>query len=31
MAAGKFLRYLTITWLLLYVPDGFWRQLVNWF
>ena len=31
MAAGKFLRYLTMTWLLLYVPDGFWRQLVNWF
>jgi membrane protein YqaA with SNARE-associated domain len=30
MAAGKFLRYLTMTWLLLEVPDGFWRQLANW-
>jgi membrane protein YqaA with SNARE-associated domain len=28
MAIGKFLRYLTMTWALLYIPDGFWRQLV---
>jgi membrane protein YqaA with SNARE-associated domain len=27
MAIGKFLRYLTMTALLLYVPDGFWKQL----
>ncbi len=31
MAVGKFLRYLTVTWLLLEVPDGFWRQVVHWF
>ena len=31
MAAGKFLRYLTITWMLLYVPDGFWRGIMHWF
>jgi membrane protein YqaA with SNARE-associated domain len=31
MAVGKFLRYVTMTAALLYVPDGFWRQLVNWF
>lgn len=30
MAVGKFLRYVTITSLLLYVPDGFWRQLAGW-
>jgi membrane protein YqaA with SNARE-associated domain len=30
MAIGKFLRYLSVTWLLLYVPDGFWRQLAHW-
>ena len=30
MAVGKFLRYVTITALLLYVPDGFWRQAANW-
>jgi membrane protein YqaA with SNARE-associated domain len=30
MAIGKFLRYLTMTWLLLSVPDGFWRELANW-
>jgi len=30
MAAGKFLRYLTITSVLLYVPDGFWRRLMDW-
>lgn len=29
MAIGKFLRYVTMTVLLLHVPDGFWRQLVN--
>jgi membrane protein YqaA with SNARE-associated domain len=27
MVVGKFLRYLMMTWLLLYVPDGFWRYL----
>jgi membrane protein YqaA with SNARE-associated domain len=31
MALGKFLRYFTMTWLLLSVPDGFWRDLVSWF
>lgn len=31
MAIGKFLRYLFVTWLLLRVPEGFWRQLLNWF
>lgn len=31
MAIGKFLRYLTITWGLLYVPNGFWRQILQWF
>jgi membrane protein YqaA with SNARE-associated domain len=31
MAIGKFLRYLTMTWLLLYVPDGFWHRIINWF
>lgn len=31
MAIGKFLRYLVMTWALLYVPDGFWRSLVNLF
>ncbi|WP_136413266.1 MULTISPECIES: YqaA family protein [Oxalobacteraceae] len=30
MAIGKFLRYLTMTAMLLYVPNGFWRQLVSW-
>ena len=29
MAIGKFLRYLTMTWLLLYIPDGFWHYLAN--
>jgi len=29
MAIGKFLRYLTITWLLLYIPDGFWHGLAG--
>ena len=27
MAAGKFMRYISMTVLLLYVPDGFWRQM----
>ncbi|MES2024646.1 MAG: YqaA family protein [Pseudomonadota bacterium] len=31
MAIGKFLRYLTMTWILLYIPDGFWRYLGNLF
>ncbi|MDQ9168972.1 YqaA family protein [Oxalobacteraceae bacterium R-40] len=31
MAIGKFLRYLTITSMLLLVPDGFWRGLLTWF
>ncbi|MBC7413434.1 MAG: DedA family protein [Herminiimonas sp.] len=30
MAIGKFLRYLTMTWLLMEVPDGFWRQVAGW-
>jgi membrane protein YqaA with SNARE-associated domain len=29
MALGKFLRYLTITCLLLNVPDGFWRKILG--
>ncbi|MES2296236.1 MAG: YqaA family protein [Pseudomonadota bacterium] len=29
MAVGKLLRYLCMTSLLLYVPDGFWRQLAH--
>lgn len=29
MAIGKFLRYATMTWLLLYVPDGFWQYLID--
>lgn len=29
MAIGKFLRYLTMTSALLYVPDGFWRRLAE--
>ncbi|WP_353156510.1 YqaA family protein [Herminiimonas fonticola] len=31
MAIGKFLRYVTISWLLLYVPDGFWQYLIHLF
>ena len=27
MAVGKCLRYLTMTTLLLYVPDGFWHRI----
>ncbi|MGE5649586.1 YqaA family protein [Noviherbaspirillum sp. UKPF54] len=30
MAVGKFLRYVTITSLLLYVPDGFWHRVASW-
>jgi membrane protein YqaA with SNARE-associated domain len=29
MAVGKFARYVTMTSLLLYVPDGFWKQLAH--
>ena len=29
MAAGKFARYVTMTVLLLYVPDGFWKQIAH--
>jgi membrane protein YqaA with SNARE-associated domain len=29
MAIGKFLRYVTMTAALLYVPDGFWRSLAD--
>ena len=29
MAVGKFARYVSMTALLLYVPDGFWKQLAN--
>ena len=31
MAIGKFARYLTMTWLLLSVPDGIWSHLRHWF
>jgi hypothetical protein len=31
MAIGKLLRYLTMTTLLLHVPDGFWRMVASWF
>ena len=30
MALGKFARYVTITSLLLHVPDGFWRRIAHW-
>jgi len=30
MMVGKFLRYLFMTWLLLNVPDGFWRSIADW-
>lgn len=30
MAIGKLGRYLTMTWLLLEVPDGLWRALLDW-
>ena len=29
MALGKFLRYLTVSFLLLSVPDGFWHRLAE--
>lgn len=29
MATGKFLRYVSMTWLLLSVPDGFWRGIAE--
>ena len=29
MAIGKFMRYLTMTAALLYVPDGFWKRLAE--
>ncbi|RJF97674.1 YqaA family protein [Noviherbaspirillum saxi] len=31
MSIGKFLRYLTMTSALLYIPDGFWQELGNLF
>jgi membrane protein YqaA with SNARE-associated domain len=30
MAIGKFMRYLSMTYVLLYVPDGFWQALLQW-
>ncbi|HEX2530474.1 MAG TPA: YqaA family protein [Burkholderiaceae bacterium] len=30
MAVGKFLRYVAVTLLLLYVPDGFWHKAAHW-
>ena len=30
MAVGKFLRYLTMTSLLLHVPNGFWHRFATW-
>jgi membrane protein YqaA with SNARE-associated domain len=30
MALGKFARYVMMTGLLLYVPDGFWIRLARW-
>jgi membrane protein YqaA with SNARE-associated domain len=30
MAIGKFCRYILMTWLLLNVPDGFWRSIADW-
>lgn len=30
MAIGKFLRYVTMTYALLMVPDGFWRAIGRW-
>lgn len=29
MAIGKLVRYVLVTWLLLYVPDGWWHRLGN--
>jgi membrane protein YqaA with SNARE-associated domain len=31
MAIGKFLRYVTMTYALLMVPDGFWSAIGRWF
>ncbi len=31
MAIGKLARYLTMTWLLLRVPDGVWHSIRHWF
>ncbi|MFZ6750359.1 YqaA family protein [Undibacterium sp. Ren11W] len=31
MTIGKFLRYISMTWILLSLPDGFWRTLGEWF
>ncbi len=31
MAIGKLARYLTMTWLLLAVPDGIWHAVRHWF
>jgi membrane protein YqaA with SNARE-associated domain len=31
MALGKFLRYLTFSWLLLNVSDSFWLRIIHWF
>lgn len=30
MAIGKFLRYVVMTAVLLYIPDGFWHYLASW-
>lgn len=30
MALGKFLRYVLMTWGLLYVPDHVWKQIAGW-
>lgn len=30
MAIGKFLRYIAMTWILMSLPDGFWRQIAHW-
>jgi membrane protein YqaA with SNARE-associated domain len=30
MAIGKFLRYLTMTWLLTLIPSSVWHQLGHW-
>jgi membrane protein YqaA with SNARE-associated domain len=30
MAIGKFLRYVTMTYALLMVPDGFWSAIGQW-
>jgi membrane protein YqaA with SNARE-associated domain len=30
MAIGKFLRYVTMTYVLLMIPDGFWNAIGHW-